>query len=466
MNLLCFDMSSGGISAALLNAQLDAVRVKELAWGGLAPDERGAATLALEGIMDRFKACIGGLNLTRGEPVDVICIGTFLHNFVMLDQADQPLTPLFTWLDRRGDSGLEYVRSRVGRRFHEITGCRYHPMFPVFKVAAMHLSDAGCVARAKRVASAKAVLINRLTGVWVEDHGIASASGLFNIRRSQWDAELLNIVGLNPTQLPSVAGRSDVVGRVSAEAASRFGLKAGTPVIAGSGDGFLANMGSDCEGSARIAVSLGTSAVARQTVRLPVLDVDGGTFCYRADEDTYLLGCAGSNGGNVLDWGRRIFGDGDESESESGGEPPIFIPLLHGERSPEWNPHLTGSWHGLTARHSAADLARSILEGVVFNLAHFIEIVQQASGEKATDLVLSGNGFLHPLAAPILAAVTGMSASMPAEPGQASLRGAGICALRALAQPVPALDVDRVSPLEDPKVLERYTRYRELRADL
>jgi xylulokinase len=194
------------------------------------------------------------------------------------------------------------------------------------------------------------------------------------------------------------------------------------------------------------------------------LDNKAGTFCYRADGDSFVLGCAGSNGGNVLDWGRRIFGELEHGSAAQ--DSLIFIPLLNGERSPDWNPHLTGSWHGLTARHTAADLSRSIFEGVIFNLAHFAEIVQRTSGEAASALVLSGNGFLDPIAAPILATITrgsGISAWSPRSPGLASLRGAGICALRALAQPTPALEVDPVSPLPDSKVSERYAIYRQIR---
>src|SRR5262249_3904725 len=153
----------------------------------LESDSRGAATLSVESIVERFKHAIRALNLTTNA-VDAICIGTFMHNFLLLDQAGEPLTPVFTWLDRRGDAGLDYVRSRLGDRFHELTGCRYHPMFPVFKLAAMQLSDPESLRTAKRVVSIKALLVNRLTGVWIEDHGMASASGLFNISAGDWDS--------------------------------------------------------------------------------------------------------------------------------------------------------------------------------------------------------------------------------------------------------------------------------------
>jgi sugar (pentulose or hexulose) kinase len=183
-----------------------------------------------------------------------------------------------------------------------------------------------------------------------------------------------------------------------------------------------------------------------------------------ADENAYLLGCAGSNGGNVLDWGREIFGG--VTGAEAAADVPIFIPLLHGERSPEWNPDLTGAWHGLTAEHTAADLSRSILEGVIFNLAHFVEIVQATSAMPPSDLILSGNGFLDPLAAPILAAIDGVSVWMPEQPGLMSLRGTAVCALRALTEPVPELRVRHIAPINDAKILSRYSVYRHFRGTL
>jgi gluconokinase len=427
----------------------------------LETDERGAATLSVETIAKSFKNVVRAL-MAENSDLDGICIGTFLHSCVLLDDAGQPLTPLFTWLDSRGDAGLQHIRSRLGDRFHKITGCRYHPMFPVFKLAAMRLSDSGLLRKAKRVVSLKSLLLHWLTGTWVEDDGLASASGLFNITKREWDAELLNILDLDRGQLPPIRSRNTIAGEVTSTAGAEFGLPVGMPVVVGSGDGFLANIGSECEVSAKIAVTLGTSAVVRQTLPGAVLDSDAGTFCYRADESAFLLGCAGSNGGNVLDWGREVLGKPEELEAS--GSLPIFIPLLHGERSPNWDPHLTGSWHGLTARHTAADLSRSILEGVIFNLAHFIEIVQRTSGETATELVLSGNGFLHPSAAPILAAVTAISTWIPNQAGLASLRGAGICGLRALGQPVPTLTVDRVVPLSDQRIVQRYIEYRRLRS--
>jgi gluconokinase len=262
-----------------------------------------------------------------------------MHNFVLLDSDDRPLTPVFTWLDKQGHTGVEYLRARMGPRFHQRTGCRFHPMFPVFKLAALRLAGSTLLEQAKRIVSVKTFLNYRLTGVWMEDHGLASASGLFNLAHRDWDRELLLLAGVRRESLPGVESKYRTVGGVTAGAAAEFALPQGTAVINGSGDGFFAHAGSACETAEKISISLGTSAVVRQTLPQPVLETASGTFCYQAGEQEYLLGCAGNNGGNVLLWSDRLFGT--VQALETAGALPVFLPLLHGERSPEWEPRLT-----------------------------------------------------------------------------------------------------------------------------
>jgi sugar (pentulose or hexulose) kinase len=108
-------------------------------------------------------------------------------------------------------------------------------------------------------------------------------------------------------------------------------------------------------------------------------------------------------------------------------------------------------------------LGRSVLEGVVFNLAYFVEIVQRTSGELPSEIILSGNGFLHPAAPGIFAAVAGVPVWIPPRPGLASLRGAAIIALGALGRPVLPLAPIRVEPLQDGRIAERYRWFKQVR---
>ena len=459
VNILAFDVSSGGVSATIFDSDLQPVSTLEREWR-LVMNEDGAATLTTDIIVQRFKEVASGLNLPK--TLDAIVMSCFMHNCVLLDERDQPLTPVFTWLDRRGEQGMEFVRSRLGDRFHERTGCRYHPMFPIFKLATLHLHESELMRRVRRVVSAKALLLHRLTGVWIDDFGMASCSGVFNIESEDWDSSLLSLIGLQKACFPQISNRQQIVGNITSAASAEFGLPAGVKVVNGSGDGFLANVGSGCESPNRFTITLGTSASARQILPRAFVDNSSGTFCYLADKATYLVGCASSNGGNVLDWARSMFGPIPPCVPSAGV--PIFIPFLHGERSPEWDSRLTGSWHGLTAGHTSADLAWSVLEGVLFNVAQYVDILEDAPDERAEEVVLSGNGFLQTQAPHLLAAILNAKVLLPRSPGLASLRGAAICALRALGAVVPPLDASAVAPSGDSKIGDRFHRYKQLRA--
>jgi gluconokinase len=465
MKVLCFDIASGGLSAAVFDEQLVASSLTEIPWRiQTAPD--GSAVLELSTFDEAFRAA-----LKASHDFDAICFSAFMHNCVLLDAADQPLTPVFTWLDRRGSDGVEYLRKNLAGSFHERTGCRLHPMFPVFKLAALHFQQNDILSSVRRIASLKSIALSRLTGVWVEDHVTASASGLYNTRAGRWDSDLLSMLGLSVSTLPCLVSPNEVIGKTSEEAVARYGIPAGIPVIAGAGDGFLANVGSGCETSSRVAATLGTSASVRYVLPLPVLEESAGTFCYRADPNTFLLGCASSNGGNVLDWARSIFG-GLPKASTRMEDLPIFIPLLNGERSPDWNPSVTASWHGLKSLHTVEDLAQAVLEGVVFNLVHYLDILADASGIHAHQVVLSGNGFLNSLAIQTLASLVHLQVLQPANQGLASLRGAAVCGIRGMGGDAsPAIrelldGAERVRPMSDERLRARYRRYREIRATI
>src|SRR6266581_7427313 len=101
MNFLCFDVSSSGISAALFNFNLECIRFAQSKWN--------SETLRAETVVSEFERVI--LQLNVAEPISGLCIGTFMHSCVLMDRADHPLTPLFTWQAQGGEDGIDFVRA-------------------------------------------------------------------------------------------------------------------------------------------------------------------------------------------------------------------------------------------------------------------------------------------------------------------------------------------------------------------
>ena len=458
MNVLAFDIASGGLVVALFDEKLAAANLVEIPWHiKLQPD--GAAVLTVAALDN---AVVAACARFKGRAIDALSFSAFMHNLVLLDESGQPVSPIFTWMDQRGGAAVERLRRQFGEEFHYRTGCRYHPMFPVFKLGSLRLPGV------RRISSAKAFLIEGLTGACAEDRGTASTTGFYNACEGIWDERILESVGLSASFLPQLVERDAIVGNVSRAAAAKYGLPEGTPLIAGSGDGFLANAGSACDIPGRVAVTLGTSASVRRVLPSPFLDDATGTFCYHATSGSYLVGCASNNGGNVLDWARATFA-ALPTEPTKRLDVPVFIPHLYGERSPDWDSSLKARWQGVSAHHSREDLVRAVVEGVMFNLVHYVEILARTSPEPIRQAIISGNGFGAPLTASTLAAVLDVPVLRPRDAGLASLRGAAACGFRGLGVDPSAVleglvaNAEVVRGVFPEETRARYRRYREVR---
>ena len=76
-------------------------------------------------------------------------------------------------------------------------------------------------------------MVYRLTGTLVTEASAGSTSGLFDLGRRTWSAELLDLCRLPPGLFPEVVAAGTVAGRVSPAAARQTGLATTTPVVAG-----------------------------------------------------------------------------------------------------------------------------------------------------------------------------------------------------------------------------------------
>src|SRR5215470_2465270 len=122
MRILSLDIATGGLSAAIFEETLEATGLVEIPW--LIEVHRDGAA-----VLDPVEFEQGLSTIFRSfRDYDAISISVFMHNCCLLDAADQALTPIFTWLDRTGMDGVEYVRRAIGDEFHSRTGCRYYPM--------------------------------------------------------------------------------------------------------------------------------------------------------------------------------------------------------------------------------------------------------------------------------------------------------------------------------------------------
>jgi gluconokinase len=217
-------------------------------------------------------------------------------------------------------------------------------------------------------------------------------------------------------------------------------------VVAGAGDGGLANLGSGAIDPGQAAATIGTSGAMRVVLDSPWLEPAGRLWCYYLCEGRWFAGGAINNGGIVLRWLRDgLLANVRDHALAAGREPYeaiielaatvgpgaeglLFLPYLHGERTPYWDPLARGVLFGLSPHHGPAHLARAGLEGICMCMAHVFEFLQAAPAG-VVEIRASGGFARSPFWLQLLADTLGQAVSLPHE-SEGSAMGAALLALK------------------------------------
>ena len=99
----------------------------------------------------------------------------------------------------------------------------------------------------------------------------------------------------------------------------------------------------------------------------------------------------------------------------------LFLPYLQGERAPFNDPLARGAFIGLSRLSDRAELARALLEGLVFAYRHTLSAL---SPQPPQSLTLIGGGARNALLNQLFADILGLPVRIPPEAEQAGLYGA------------------------------------------
>jgi gluconokinase len=375
-----------------------------------------------------------------GLAVAGISFSAALHSLVGVDARDAPLTPLLTWADTRAAAQADRLR-REHPGLHARTGTPLHPMSPLVKLVWFRECRPDVAARVRRWCGIKELVLRRLCGAWATDHSVASATGLLNLESLDWDEEALEVAGVRREQLCALVPTTRVFA-LTARAVRELGAgAAGVAVVAGAGDGPLANVGVGAVRPGVAACSIGTSGALRLMVERPVVDERGHLFCYALTPGRWVVGGAINNGGVVLQWAGEALApdlgpDPEErllelaAQAPPGSDALLMLPYLLSERAPHWSPVARGAYVGLTRAHRREHLVRAALEGVCQQLAVVLASMR-AAGNAVTEVRATGGFARSPLWRQMLCDALGLAVGFP-DGHQGSGFGAALLGMEAL----------------------------------
>lgn len=355
---------------------------------------------------------------------------------VPCDVDDQPLRPAILYgVDTRAERevaeltellGADAILDRAGSALSS------QALGPKLAWLRRHEPDVWQATRRWHMASSFAVA--RLTGEWVLDHHSASqCDPLYTLTESDWDREWSEVVAPG-LELPPLAWPAEVVGAVTPAAEAETGLRAGTPVVAGTVDAWAeaVSVGVRHTGDlmlmygSTLFLILGTDAPARNASIWTTRGIDPGSL-------TLAAGMATS--GSLTAWLRDLVGSppfdvlvAEAAAAGAGAGGLLMLPYFAGERTPILDPRARGTITGLTLRHGRGHLYRAALEAIAFGVRHNLDAMAPAADVRA---VAVGGGTKGGLWTQIVSDVTGMPQVLPAETigacyGDAQLAAEGV----------------------------------------
>ena len=423
-------VDTAGQQMAVFSAPHEDMRMERPTWAEQRPENWiDAAAVAIRGVL---KA--SGLG---GRDIKGVGLSGQMHGLVMLDRSGCVIRPALIWCDQRSQPQVDFINQTVGRE--KILASIANPMLTGFtlpKLIWVRDHEPQHFDRLVKMLLPKDYIRFWLTGEFATEVSDASGTGLLNVLRRRWSFEMMDALGLDRDMLPSLHESTEVTGVVSQQAAELTGLEAGTPVVGGGGDQAAGAVGNGIVEPGIVSCTLGTSGVVFAHTDNAVWDPLGRlhTFCHAVKGKWHVMGVT-QGAGLSLQWLRNQLAPGTDYDTlmaeaataPAGAQGLFWLPYLMGERTPHLDANARGGWIGLTARHTRADLIRSVVEGVSYSQKDALELVREL-GIPAQMVRASGGGARSPFWRQILADVFEKRVSRPAN-REGSAYGAALLAM-------------------------------------
>jgi glycerol kinase len=241
-------------------------------------------------------------------------------------------------------------------------------------------------------------LVWKLTNgkVHVTDATNASRTMLFNIHSLEWDKELLALLDIPASILPTVKSSSEVYGYTN-----QLFTNHEIPIAGIAGDQQSALFGQMCTAPGMVKNTYGTGcfmlmhtgekAVSSKNNLLTTiaLQMNGRTF-YALEGSVFI-------GGAVVQWlrdGLHLIRKSSEVEDLAkqveNTDGVYLVPAFAGLGAPYWNQHARGTIVGITRGTSSAHIARAALESIAFQSYDLLKAMEADAGIPIAELRVDG----------------------------------------------------------------------------
>lgn len=347
-----------------------------------------------------------------GSAVAGIGLSGQMQGCVLLDRQGEPIGNCIIWLDQRADEETEAINQLGSVKEMLNVGGYCLNSFWAPKLLWIRKHRPADFEKIETVMFTKDYLRYRMTGEIATDVSDASLTFFVDLPKRRWSDKMIDKIGIPRDILPErLLESTEPAGRLRADLAARWGIRAGTIVAAGAGDQPACGVGSDVARSGVIGSSIGTSGAVFGCIDHPfVIEKSCAAYsmCHAVPDEWCFLGLSLTSGASFK-WLRdivfaekkaemalkkgNIYGymTGLAQKADPGCEGLLFLPYLNGDKTPNNDKAARGVWFGLSQRHGVNELCRSVMEGVTFSLRDSLELLRE-QGMEVQEVHASGGG--------------------------------------------------------------------------
>jgi gluconokinase len=353
----------------------------------------------------------------QNHKVVSICFSSAMHSVLAIDKYGVPLGNALVWSDSRAKKEADDLKNTdIGRSLYKTTGTPIHAMSPLNKITWIKNNDKERFAAVHKFLSIKTYIIQQLTGEYVVDYSLASATGLLNIYSLQWEENALKHAGIDTSMLADVVPVFYAPKKLKREYQTSLGLPDSVKLLVGSSDGCMATLGAGVWDDQKATITLEESGAVRVVGKEVIQDEQQRLFNYVLTEGCYVSGGPTNNAGSAFEWYAKQFGDfkkafdledcienliDEAGKVQAGAEGLIFLPYLQGERAPIWNANARGVYFGLNIKHEQRHFLRATIEGILFSFYNIGKTLEEH--RPFTSLSANGTFAAFPLWTQIMA---------------------------------------------------------------
>lgn len=317
--------------------------------------------------------------------------GEVLHNAIV-------------WQCRRTAKMCEQLKKKYSVQIKSKTGLVLDPYFSATKMRWL-IENVASVKKALKendlaFATMDTFLMWKLSGhqIFATDVSNASRTMLMNLKKCEWDSELLKIFKIPRSSLPEIKPSAGLFGKTVEQAF----VAANTTISGVAGDQQAALFGQTCFAEGESKCTFGTGSFILMNTGSKILKSKAGcltTVAWKigSNQTVYALEGGAFICGAAVAWLRDGLGLIQKSADVealalqvSTTDGVEFVPALAGLGAPHWSPLARGEITGITRGTTKAHIARATLEAIALQNADILLAMQQDLKKKMKRLRVDG----------------------------------------------------------------------------